>query len=257
MERYRTTIILFVVLLVLGGAAIILNRNGPTNTAGVPTVTPVVFVWQESNPVIAMDVVSGTGKVSLTKNLSTTVWMLTAPIQFEADPAVGDVASSLQNLAATSIVTNTSNLAQFGLDKSSFTVTSTFSDTKRTKRVLLIGGPTFSGDSYYVKPQDANKVYVVSNTTLEPIRTWLTTPPKLQPTATPLPITVVPTSTLTTAGTVTPSSAIQVPTFGASLPVTGTSKITGTTTLTVTSPSGANPTTPLASPPVAKPSATP
>ncbi len=256
MERYRTTIILFIVLIVLGGAAIFLSNNSSVNTAGVPTAVPTVYVWQEPNPVVAMDVVSGTGKVSLTRNLSTTVWMLTAPIQFEADPAVGDVASSLQNLAATSVVTDTSNLAQFGLDKTSFTITSTFSDTKRTKRILLIGGPTFSGDSYYVKPQDTNKVYVVSNTTLEPIRTWLTTPPKLQPTATPLPITVVPTSTLTITGTITPSSAIQVPTFGASLPITGTSKITSTTTLTVTSPSGANPTTPLASP-IAKPSVTP
>lgn len=256
MERYRTTIILLIVLIVLGGAAILLNNNSSTGTAGVPTVAPKIYVWQEPNPVLAMDVVSGTGKVSLIENMTTTVWTLTAPIQSDADPSVGSVASSLQKLEATSVVTDTSNLAQFGLDKASFTVTSTFSDTAHTKRTLVIGGPTFTGDGYYVKPQDANKVYVVSNTTLEPIRTWLTTPPKVQPTSTPLPITVVPTSTLTKTGTVTPSSAIQVPTFGATLPISGTSKITGTTTLSATSPSGAN-STPLASPPVVKPSVTP
>lgn len=242
MERYRTTLILVAVLVVLAILAIMLNNNNNATTS-VPTPTPSVYVWQDTNPVIGLDIMSGTQKVSMSKDLSTTVWVLTAPIQGDADPvAAGNEASSLQNLQATSVITSPSDLSQFGLARQGMTVTLTFSDTKRTQRILLVGNPTFDGSNYYVKVKDGKDVYAVSNTTIEPLRTWLTTPPKAQPSPTPLQVTVLPTATSTATPATPPPSAT---------PTTGTTATpaVGVTTL----PVAASPT----AAPTASPAATP
>src|SRR5438045_8024078 len=80
-------------------------------------------------------------------------------------------------------------------------VTVTFSDTQGTKRTFNVGTSTPDGSGYYVNTAGSNTVYVVSNTTIEPLRTWLTTPPVEQPSPTPIPITVVPASTETSTPT--------------------------------------------------------
>lgn len=260
MERYRTTIILIAVLVVLGGLAIALGGKNPPAVPGSPTPGPTFFVWQGTDPVIAIDVVSGTKKVSLTKDISTTIWSLNEPIKSVADPfAVGNVADAFQSLQATSVLTAGNDLAQYKLDKPALTVTSTFSDTARTKRVLQVGGPTFDGSGYYTKLADQPSVYIVSNTNIEPIRSWLDTPPKFVPTPTPLLPTAAPTSaitgTLTVTGTVgitgTNVPATVPPGAGTLTPVGSSAVITGT------SPGAANATTPLASPLVATATALP
>src|SRR5436309_1496243 len=121
MERYRTTIILVVVLAALAGVAYFLNQNGASGTAnglGTPTAGPAKYVWQDAQPLDSLDVVSATNRVSLRKNVTTTTWSLIAPIQAEADPyGVGSEADALQNLQALVVLTSASDLKNYGLDK--------------------------------------------------------------------------------------------------------------------------------------------
>jgi hypothetical protein len=214
---------------VLAGLAFFVNRGGNTPSPLTTPTTNTVFVWQESSPLVAIQVVSSTGSVSLTKNTETTVWSIREPISDTADPiVVGNLADTLQNLSAQAELTGTTDLAQFGLEGQPLSATFTFSAIDGIQRTLLIGDSTPDGGAYYVKRGDTPSVFLVPNYTLEPLRTWVTTPPKAQPTATPLPVTVVPTSAITS-------------TVG----ITGTQPLTGTLPATNTLPGAANPTTPL------------
>ncbi len=255
MERYRTTIILVIVLVLLAAVAFFMsNRGGGTTDSAFPTSVPAVYVWQDPNQVIGVDVMSGTSKVSVRKDVTTTLWSITEPVQEPADPYnVGNVADLLKDLRAAATLTESTNLADFGLDANTLTITATFSDTQQTKRTLVVGKATFDGANYYAKLQDAPQVYLVSNALIEPAKSWLTTPPINPPTPTPLPITVVPTTaptpegTITTTATITSSvSPVTSPDVGTPTSAITTTSTTGTQPITNTVPGAANPTTPLA-----------
>ncbi len=260
MERYRTTIILVVVLLALGGLAFLLNNRagtGGTDTGTTPEAAR--YVWQESATVQEVEVVSGTQRVAVRQQGDTGIWDVIEPVQEPADSfAVRGVADTLASLQATDVITESGNLADFNLDEPQLTVTAVFSGTTPITRTLHIGGPTFDGSGYYVKTPDDPTVYVVSNAIIEPLRSWPSSPPKQQPTPTPLPVTLVPVSpvvTDTVTTTLTPELSPVPATPGAE--ITATVTITGTSPITSTSPGAANPTTPLASPAPAEPTGTP
>ena len=234
MERYRTTLILVGILAVLGVAALLLNNRGSSPTDGTPTPT-ALSVWQEPNQVTGIDVVSGTQRVSLRKDVTTTVWSILEPISDTADVfAVGGVADQLQTLVHTRELTGVTDLAQYGLADSPMRVTVTFSDTTPTRHSLLVGTSTPDGSAYYAKRDDNASVYLLSVNVIEPLRSWLIAPPRQQPTPTPIPVTVVPTSTIT------PTSGIT-----GTVTLTGTQTLTGTLPITSTNPGAANSTTPL------------
>src|SRR5919204_5616119 len=232
MERYRTTIILVVVLVVLAGVAYFLNSNrtsGGTETTATPTPDVSKLVWQETEPVDSIDVVSGTKVVLLRKDITSTIWTITQPIKADADPySVGSVADSLKSLQALAVLTSPTNLSQYGLDPRKWQGVVRATGSKPTKHTLLIGNTTIDGAGYYVKQQDDPKVFVVANTTIEPLKSWLDNPPKAQPSPTPLPITVAPTNIITPTGTLT-----------VTLPVSGTSTVTSTSPITSTGPGAA------------------
>ena len=264
MERYRTTIILVAVLIALGALAFFLtNQQGTGDVAdfSTPTPDPTLLVWQESDQLVGIDVVSGTQRVVLRKDVESASWVIQEPISDTADTfVVSPVADNLQNLRATTVITDAQDLAQFGLDDPSLSVTATFSDTEGTRHTVLIGSATVDGSAYYGKRPDADTVYLIGNVTVEPLRSWLTSPPKAQPTPTPIPITVVPTSevTPTTAGTAGPTEAPEpdpattAPPEATAEPGAPTSTVTieGTSPITNTAPGAANPTTPEATPTV-------
>ena len=246
MERYRTTIILLVLLVALGGLAFVLGGNRGTTPTDSPTPVPVTYVWQEPNQVVALDAVSGTEKLVLTKDITTTIWSIREPISDTADPfAVGNLTDQLQNLQAAGTITEASDLAQFGLAEPQVTLTLTFSDTANTKRTLLIGDPTIDGSAYYVKAGDKPEVFLVSNAVIQPLHSWFTNPPKVIPTATPLLPTIGPTQEVTATGTIT-GTVLPAGTTTPAAQVTGT--ISGTETITAQEPAGANATTPETSP---------
>ncbi|MDQ6694520.1 MAG: DUF4340 domain-containing protein [Chloroflexota bacterium] len=238
MERYRTTIIMAVLLIALGSTAYFLTRNNASSTNATPTATAVQYVWQSNDPVSAIDVVSGTGKVSLVKSNSADsaagTWTLTAPIKGAADSfSVGSIAEQLKSLQTTNVVTGTGDLAQYKLDKPGLTITATYSDTQHTKRAIQVGSATFDGSGYYTKQDNSPTVYIVSNSFLEPVRQWLQTPPVAQPTPTTAPLQIAP--TLTATATAPPGTP----------PVGASGTLTNSQPITVTGPGAANPTTPI------------
>ncbi|MEO8284938.1 MAG: DUF4340 domain-containing protein [Chloroflexota bacterium] len=240
MQRYRTTIIMGGALIILAVLAIFLTRNNSA-TLGVPTPTPLTYVWEEANPVSAISVMSGTEKVSLKKDPTLGTWTITEPVSKPADLfAVSGVADSLQKLQAQFSLTGTTDLEQYGLGANPMVVSVTLSDTQGTKQSLDVGRSTPDGSGYYVKKSDSGDVYVVQNTTIEPLRTWLTTPPVEQPTATPLPITVGPQASATPTAS---GSETTIPESTPSALATGTA-------VSESTPAEASPTTGEATTPV-------
>ncbi|HET9492784.1 MAG TPA: DUF4340 domain-containing protein [Chloroflexia bacterium] len=246
MERYRTTLILAAVLLVLVGAIFFMSGRNP-GASGTPTTTPTQYVWEETNPAVGLTVVSDTGRIVLEKDTTLGSWRIVEPVQEPADFfAVSGIADSMQKLTAMYTLSETTEVEQFGLNEP-MTVTLEFSGTTVTERTLLIGDPVTDLSGYYVKTPDSNQIYVIGNTLVEPMRGWLTTPPVMQPTATLAPpLTVVPPATPTTPGSPeTSGSPAATPDSG----ITPTVVITATTEITTTSPGAANPTTPGAATP--------
>ena len=232
MERYRTTLMLAAVLLILGALAFFLTgRNA--SSPGEATPVPNVYIWEDPNPVKGLEVISGSNKVVLVKDVTLGSWRIIEPVDEPADIfSVGGVADSFQKLLAQHSLSDTTELEQFGLAGQPIIVTATFSDTTGTTRTLLIGKATPDGSGYYVKTPDTSKLYTVANFTIEPLRTWLTTPPVQPPSPTPVPITPV-----TSTPTATPSPTVQ----GANTPV-------ATATAGTSSPSDEATATPAPSP---------
>ena len=247
-------------LIVLGGVALYLTNQNKGNSADV-TPTPVPsYLWQETAAVQGIDVVSGTQKVSLHKDISTTTWLLTEPVQAEADTfQIENVASSLQSLQATKVATSTTDLAQFGLDTPGMTVTATFSSTTPLTHTIMVGKGNFDQSSYYVKEPSSSDVYLVSTSTIGQLQNWLTSPPVLPPTATPFP-TLPPTATATTTVQATPQGPVGPPSQSSPSPavttspapqISPTSVLTGTVTslgvptLSASEPGAATSTTPV------------
>ncbi len=250
MERYRTTLIMLVLLVALGVTAIVLNNNG-AGTDATPTPEAIRYVWESTDPVVGLEIVSGTQKIVLRNDPASASWVLQEPVSGPADTfAVSTIADSFKSLVATSVLTESVNLADFGLDKQGLSVTATFSGTNTTPRTVLVGGPTFDGTGYYVKTPDSGTVYVVSNSTIEPLRSWLVSPPLAPPTPTPPQLTIAPTVTETPPGVATASPTLGVNTLPTGGVLTGTATLDVTSPITTTSPGAANPTTPLpATPP--------
>lgn len=209
MERYRTTLIMAAALIVLVALAFFLTSKNASAPTGSPTPTTAKFIWQDANAVQAIDVVSGTQKVGIAKDSASGNWSIIEPVSRPADLfQVGNEADALQNLQAQFDLTGTTDLEQYGLTNPLMQVTVTFSDTGASKRVLLVGSATTDGSGYYVKTPDNSSVFVLTNTTVEPLRSWLTNPPVQQPTATPVPITpVTDTPTPTATATTVPGAA--------------------------------------------------
>lgn len=252
MERYRTTIIMVALLVVLGAVALVLSGN---NKGTTPTVTPtpvISYMWQEASPVQGIDVVSGTARISLRKDMSSTLWMITEPVKYPADTfQVDNVANSLQNLEATKVTTGTSDLAQYGLDKPGMTVTATFSGTTQVTRTLLVGGTNVGDTAWYVKQPDSPDVWLVKSTVIGPLQNWLATPPKEPPTPTPFP-TAPPTPTFTATVEATPigpigppSSSSPSPDVAASPVATSTATVLSEPTIGAPGPVATNSTTPV------------
>lgn len=210
MERYRTTLLLGGVLIVLAVLAFFLSSKNATSP-GTATATPVpnVYIWDDPNPVKALEAVSGSEKIVLTKDITLGSWRIQTPDEPADIFQVGPVADGMQRLLAQYTLSDTTNLNQFGLDVPVMEITATFSDTTSSTRKLLVGKLTPDGSGYYVKTPDSPKLYTVLATTIGQVVNWLKAPPIQLPTATPLvltPVTATPTEAITTTATLTTST---------------------------------------------------
>lgn len=207
-SRMISMLVLGGAFVLLAGLALFLTNNPAAPVAGTPAV-PTVVVWNyESATANELTVQTISKTVSL--QVRNGAWQITAPIQHEADDlTVTSSANVLKKPDAMSKVgDNVTDLKQYGLDTPAITVTIVLSGATPPKQTLYVGNASVDGSAYYVRANDSKSVYLLSSGTIEPIKSWLDTPPIAQPTPTPFP-------------TLPPTTA----------PITGTLTVTGTTTL--------------------------
>jgi hypothetical protein len=204
--RTRTIVILAAALVLLAGATFWLQSTPAAPTG--PTPAPTALVWDNGAATAsAITVQAMTQTVSLA--VKDGKWTITAPTNEPADDlTVAQIVNDLKRPPATSkVADNPTDLAQYGLASPALTVTLVLSGATPPQQQLFVGKQTLDGSNYYVRSSAGQAVYLTPNTTIEPVRAWLTSPPVAIPTATPIPATIVPapviTGTVTVTGTVT------------------------------------------------------
>ncbi|MGN6673963.1 MAG: DUF4340 domain-containing protein [Thermomicrobiales bacterium] len=256
--RNRSIIVLGVVFLVLAGISYWLTSNPATTPT--PTPEPTYPVWNYGAATVqGVTVQSPTSTVTL--QVKDSKWEITAPVQKPADDLQVSQATDpfKQAEGRAKIGDNVTDLAQYGLDSPALTVTLVLSGATVPQAQMLVGKPSVDGSAYYVRSQGSNAVYLLNNTLIEPFKGWLTTPPIAQPTATPIPATIVPapsppTSTGTLSGTESLPLTPGTPPAGTTPP--GPVAPTTETPAAGTTPSTAGTEPPVGTSPVSSPPAT-
>ena len=241
--RYTGTVIMVGVFALLAVALFALTQNqnlGVVNPTPLPTPAPIV--WDLSaGTTQGLVVQSPTQTVAL--QIVNNQWQLTAPTNEPASQfQVGAAADQAKNLQAQQVITAPADLAQYGLNSPVLTITLVISGVTPTDNRLLVGGNTIDGGSYYVQVAGKPEVYTVLNTLIEQLRSWLTTPPKAEPTPTPLVVlSPAPTGTveLTPIG---PPVAGATPTAPAASPTAGAVASPTAASATATAAPAATPT---------------
>lgn len=193
-------IILGVVFLLLLGGIWALNQQPEVSTS--PTPEPTVVAWNYATGTVqSLTVQSLTSTVAL--QVQGDDWRITAPLAADADDVqVAQEATTLKILQASQkIGDNVPDLAQYGLTTPALTATLVLSGATTPQQSFVVGKQSVDGASYFINPVGTKAVYLVSNAAIEPLKTWLLTPPVAVPTPTPLPVTIQPTATNTPEGT--------------------------------------------------------
>ncbi len=204
--KLRNTIILLVILAALGGYAwYISNNNVPPVTGGsTPVPTPVVifdFVTDNVNRFQVTDTKTNQ-TVSVARQGSD--WHMSQPKDSPTDSiAVAGTLSQLAHLEATRVLTNTTDLGQYGLTSPAIQAQMTLSDT--TQYVLKIGDATPDKADYYALKGSDNQVYLIPASVQQALTQYLSNPP-FPPTVTPTPLPTLPATATPPPGTGTPES---------------------------------------------------
>jgi hypothetical protein len=187
--RYTGTIIMVGLFLALAGALFLLTNNPQAGVLS-PTATTVP-------PPVVWDLSAGTASSVRLDTISQTValqvlngqWQITAPTNAAASQfQVGAAVDQLKKITAQQVITAPTDLDQYGLSTPGITITLVISGVTPPENRLLIGSTTIDGGSYYIKAADKPDVYVVLNTLVEQLRTWISSPPVAEATPTPLAI---------------------------------------------------------------------
>jgi hypothetical protein len=251
MRRYVGPLIglaVFVVLLVV--VLVTANGGGSSNSTSA-VATPTLSAAQQdlqilnvvaTDPITQLEIKTIT--TTNTLKLDNGTWKQTAPTALNLDSSV--ISATIQTLTSLRGVDvipadKASNLATYGLDKPSLTVTLTAGSGSKT---LLFGALNPATNNYYVKLADNAKVWTVNSGPVTTLLGWQTSPPTLAPTIaaptgspqTPLP-TVTPSPTPTTPPTDTPAPTTAPPAATPSPGATG-----GATTPAPTTAPAATPT---------------
>jgi hypothetical protein len=196
--KFRTTIILLVVLAALGGYVLWSGRQ-KSDTNATTGATAISVLQLDSAGIRAVEV-RGEGKqVRVERDASG--WQVNAPKPGPADALrVTQVISGLAKLNATQTITATGqNLAPYGLDKPAYEVRL----EGGTSETLRLGAKNPDGSATYVQRSSAPTIYLVKDSLIDTVERWVGDPPA-QPTPAPTapPLMVLPTAP------VAPTSAI-------------------------------------------------
>lgn len=192
--KFRTTLILLVVLVALAGYLFWSSRAKPatTDASNTADVHVLSFNPQDVNTITIRD---ASGK-EVRAEQSGTTWRLTAPTNEAADTErVTNNIGYLSKLVATQVITPpTPDLAPYGLAKPAFIFQ--LSKGQSVVAELHIGNKNPDGSATYVQSKGAPVVYLVTDTVVGNVMNWLTAPP-IPPTPVPTPSPAAPATTAT------------------------------------------------------------
>lgn len=214
--NWRTTAILFVVLLVVGGAAYYLSRQEP-KPVEMPTPMPTLATTQLVSGVTT----EGVSRLEI-HNLAEEdaavfvqelgVWSQSVPTQTQVISA--SMNSYMQGLvmltSRRTLPTSAGEPADFGLDSPTYEIIlSALNEAGQTIRfVLLVGNTTAADDGYYMQRQGDPRIHIVNKSVVDNVLNLLERPPVPLPTPTPTPFTSVLTDTVTLTGTATVTATL-------------------------------------------------
>jgi hypothetical protein len=213
--KFRTTMMLLVILAALGIYVYLSGRSEPAEEAAT-TATPDIPVWQfDPAEVSAIEVQSeGEGQVRLEK--ADGEWVVARPERRPADQLrVTRVVTDLSKLSATRpIEPPGDDLSPYGLEPPRYEVRVLRAEAQ-VIGVLHLGDKNPGGSGTYVQRGDGPGIYLVNSFVLDPVTRWLNDPP-VQPTPLPTmvvasPVVASPVVPLAPTTPVTPTAATSSP----------------------------------------------
>jgi hypothetical protein len=189
----RTTLGFVLLFLILGGYVYFFEFSSDDDHPPVKDISLYASSYGEFD-IIALQIEAAPGATHFvrTDNTLSQAWQMLTPQPLPPDELdqvrVNGAAVRLGQLRASQVITNVTNLAQYGLASPALTVTLTISDGE--KITLLTGSETPVNNSRYVQqPVARQTVYLVSDLAINELHHLLTLPP-LAPT--PFPTTPAP-----------------------------------------------------------------
>ena len=161
MQRFRSTALLLVLFLALGGYAYFIeSERSPTSDD--PPAEQAFDI--EADAIGSLIVTSDNGDVTEVSraDTDTTTWSVTAPFSASADGnAASAIANSLASLEISRVVeTEATDLSVFGLTDPAFSVTF---DSENNTETLLIGDETPTGSDRYANIGGTNRVFLIAS----------------------------------------------------------------------------------------------
>jgi hypothetical protein len=158
MDRGKSTLILFVIALGLGGYLYFVESKRPVDDANAKKK---VFTYDAAK-INQLEVKSASGEVTGLKKGANNTWTIVKPVEAPADNnSLSDIATSLANLEEDREVDpNASDLKTYGLAEPRIDVTFHVEGEKEPKRIL-IGDKTPGGTAMYAKLPANNRVFLV------------------------------------------------------------------------------------------------
>jgi hypothetical protein len=168
--KYRSTLVYFIIALLLTGFYLLDSHNrNKQKTSAEKAVR--IFEFQ-AEQLQRITLTKGTEQIKLEKDVAsglsatsadakqTAPWRIVAPVNADADPLVlSRLKSGLAELKARRTITdNLNDLASFGLDKPSFTITCQVPDKTES---LFFGALNPASSSFYARKGNENKVLLI------------------------------------------------------------------------------------------------
>lgn len=195
--KARNTLILIAVLVVLGGYIYFFELADQNEVQGEGDVIEIYGTTYGEYDLVELEFTGSAGQTAAfarTDETPTQDWAMLRPTTLapvELDQAhVNGAATRLAHLTASQLITNVTELSEYGLAAPVLTVTLTISNGQ--KITLQAGKPTPVGGNRYIRPIDeARSVYVIPSFAIDDLLYILETPPLAPtplPTITPSPV---------------------------------------------------------------------